>query len=67
MYGIRARIGLIILSVNTAMEPELCALKPEEVSVHAPRLHYLSGISIKEQSRTETMFRNWKNNCRSMY
>lgn len=37
VYGWRARIGLIVPSVNINSEPEFCRLKPEGVSVHAAR------------------------------
>lgn len=43
MYGTRARIGLIIPSLNTVMEPEFNAMKPEGVSIHATRLLYKLG------------------------
>lgn len=38
MYGNRARIGLIVPSSNTTIEPEFNAMKPEGVSVHAARV-----------------------------
>lgn len=38
MYGWRARLGIMVPSVNTVMEPELGRLAPEGVSVHAARL-----------------------------
>jgi maleate isomerase len=37
-YGWRARIGLILPSLNTTMEPEFQAAAPEGVSVHATRV-----------------------------
>ncbi len=43
MYGTRARIGLIIPSPNTVIEPEFNAMKPEGVSVHSTRLLLTSG------------------------
>lgn len=38
MYGWRARIGLLIPSVNTTMEPEFHRFLPEGVSVHVARM-----------------------------
>ncbi len=38
MYGWRARIGLIVPSSNTAMEPELYRMAPPGVSVHTSRV-----------------------------
>ena len=46
MYGFRALIGLIVPSVNTTIEPEFNAMKPEGVSVHVTRLLYRSGSSL---------------------
>lgn len=40
MYGWRARIGLIIPSSNTVMEPEFNKMAPEGVSIHAARMHF---------------------------
>ncbi len=45
MYGWKARIGLIIPSSNTTIEPEFNAMKPEGVSVHTARLLHVSGGS----------------------
>lgn len=38
MYGWRAKLGIMIPSVNTVMEPEFVRMAPEGVSVHASRL-----------------------------
>ncbi len=38
MYGWRARIGLLVPSINTTMEPEMWSLVPENVSVHTARI-----------------------------
>lgn len=38
LYGWRARIGLIVPSSNTTMEPEFSKIMPEGVSVHTARL-----------------------------
>jgi maleate isomerase len=39
MYGWRGRIGLMIPSSNTTMEPEFYRLAPEGVSIHTARMH----------------------------
>ena len=46
MYGWRARIGLLIPSGNTTMEPEFNRMAPEGVSIHAMRLE-VSGFTPK--------------------
>jgi maleate cis-trans isomerase len=38
MYGWRARIGLLVPSINTTMETELWRIVPEGVSVHTGRI-----------------------------
>jgi maleate cis-trans isomerase len=38
MYGWRARIGLLVPSINTTMETELWRIVPEGVSVHTARI-----------------------------
>ena len=38
MYGWRARIGLLVPSINTTMETEMWSLVPENVSVHTARI-----------------------------
>jgi maleate isomerase len=38
MYGWRGRIGLLVPSVNTVVEPEFNRMVPEGVSVHAARM-----------------------------
>ena len=38
MYGTRAKIGLIIPSNNTVIEPELAAMCPPGVTVHGNRI-----------------------------
>lgn len=43
MYGDKAKIGLIIPSVNIAMEPEFNAMKPDGVSVHTTRVPLVAG------------------------
>ncbi len=48
MYGYKARIGLIIPSLNTTMEVEFNAMRPEGVSVHATRLLHLPGSSLED-------------------
>lgn len=44
MYGWRARIGLLIPSINTTMEPEFNRMAPVGVSIHAMRLE-VSGFT----------------------
>ena len=38
MYGWRGRIGLLVPSINTTIEPEFWRLAPEGVSVHSARM-----------------------------
>ena len=38
MYGWRARIGLLVPSINTIMEPEVQRTAPDGVSVHSARI-----------------------------
>src|SRR5437868_106181 len=38
MYGWRGRIGLLVPSINTTMEPELWSIAPQGVSVHTARI-----------------------------
>lgn len=38
MYGWRARIGLLVPSINTTMETEMWGIAPEGVSVHCARI-----------------------------
>lgn len=47
MYGWRGRIGLIIPSSNTTMEPEFWRMAPEGVSIHAARMR-LSTVTVDE-------------------
>ncbi len=47
MYGWRGRIGLIIPSSNTTMEPEFWRMAPEGVSVHTARMK-LSAVTVEE-------------------
>ncbi len=37
-YGLRLRIGLLVPSSNTTMEPDFYRMAPEEVSVHTARM-----------------------------
>lgn len=52
-YGDRARIGLMIPSTNTVIEPEFNAMKPDGVSVHAARLLLTAGTTkaLKRMAR----------------
>ena len=47
MYGWRARVGLIIPSSNTTMEPEMWKLMPEGVSIHSARAR-LEKVTVEE-------------------
>jgi maleate isomerase len=49
MYGARARIGLIVPSVNTVLEQEFNAMSPKEVSIHSTRLPFRSDIEGLKQ------------------
>lgn len=51
MYGFKAVIGLIIPSVNTTVEPEFNAMKPDGTSVHVTRLLYRSRSSLTDLER----------------
>ena len=54
MYGTKARIGLMIPSLNTIVEPEFNAMKPEGVSIHIARLFWVAGAPIAHlKSRDE--------------
>jgi maleate isomerase len=46
-YGWRARIGMLLPSVNTAAEPQINAMLPDGVSLHTTRLK-LTGSSEQE-------------------
>lgn len=48
MYGWRARLGILIASVNTAMEPEFGLVIPEGVSCHYHRFVFTGGGSNEE-------------------
>lgn len=50
MYGWRRRLGLVVPSSNTTMEPEFWRLSPPGVSVHAARVRLLR-VGIEELSR----------------
>jgi len=47
MYGWRGRIGLIVPSSNTTMEPEFWAMAPQGVSIHTARMK-LSSVTVEE-------------------
>ncbi|NPA47982.1 MAG: maleate cis-trans isomerase [Thermococci archaeon] len=53
MYGWRARIGLLVPSSNTTMEPELWKMAPEGVSLHAARMRLTEVIEagLREMER----------------
>ncbi|MCE4598833.1 MAG: aspartate/glutamate racemase family protein [Desulfurococcales archaeon] len=52
MHGWRARIGLIVPSSNTTMEPEMWKMAPEGVSIHVGRVP-LRMVSVEELSEME--------------
>lgn len=47
MYGWRGRIGLIVPSSNTTMEPEFWRMAPEGVSIHTARM-MLKAVTVNE-------------------
>ncbi|UCH02941.1 MAG: aspartate/glutamate racemase family protein [Candidatus Bathyarchaeota archaeon] len=47
MYGWRAKLGILVPSVNTVMEPELNRLAPDGVSIHAARLKLVGEFTPK--------------------
>jgi len=47
VYGVRARLGLIVPSTNSVVEPELSAFLPDRVATYATRVHVA-------EARTET-------------
>lgn len=47
MYGWRARIGLLIDSLNTVCEPDFHRMRPEGVSIHASRMYIEKGTDIE--------------------
>lgn len=49
MYGWRARIGMVMAEVNTAMEPEFNRMAPEGVSMHATRVT-IDGVSVQDMT-----------------
>jgi maleate isomerase len=52
MYGWRARIGLIVPSLNTTAEPEVGAHLPEGVSLHTARLRLDAGTTEELRDMT---------------
>ncbi|GAI95882.1 unnamed protein product, partial [marine sediment metagenome] len=53
MYGYRAKIGLIVPSINDAIEPEFNAMKPDGVSVYATRVLLTEGTIEGEKRMLE--------------
>lgn len=53
MYGYKARIGLIIPSLNNVIEPEFNAMKPDGVSIHATRVLLTEGTLDGEKKMLE--------------
>ncbi len=52
MYGWRGKIGIIIPSANTTMEPELWKMAPEGVSIHCSRM-FAMGCSTEDLKRQD--------------
>ena len=52
MYGWRARIGMVMAEVNTAMEPEFNRLAPEGVTMHATRVA-VDGVSVQDMTQSD--------------
>lgn len=52
MYGWRGKIGIIIPSTNTTMEPEMWKMAPEGVSVHCDRM-YAIGCSRADLAKQD--------------
>jgi maleate isomerase len=53
MYGTRAKIGLIVPSINMAIEPEFAAMVPEGFSVHTTRVPLSKGTIEGEKKMLE--------------
>jgi maleate isomerase len=53
MYGSKAKIGLIVPSINDAIEPEFNALKLKGVSIHTTRVLLTSGTLEAEKVMLE--------------
>lgn len=53
MYGYRAKIGVIIPSINVAIEPEFAAMVPEGVSIHTTRVPLRAGTIEGEKKMLE--------------
>lgn len=62
MYGWRARIGLLIPSVNTVVESEFSKILPEGVSIHGTRMYIelgtVDGIKRMEKRLRKSRERN---------
>ncbi len=52
MYGWRGKIGIIIPSANTTMEPELNQMAPKGVSIHCSRM-FAMGCSTEDLKRQD--------------
>ncbi len=53
MYGDKAKIGLIVVSPDTTIEPEFNAMKPAGVSVHSTRILLTAGTVAAERKMLE--------------
>lgn len=59
MYGWRGRIGLIVPSGNTTMEPEMWKLAPKGVSVHVARMRMFGAdLEAHEKLHKEKLYLN---------
>jgi maleate isomerase len=52
LLGYRAKIGIVVPSTNTTMEPELHAMAPAGVTIHTARI-YLPQSSIRSPEETQ--------------
>jgi len=53
LYGDKAKIGLIVASPDTTIEPEFNAMKPDGISVHSTRLLLTAGTVEAEKKMLE--------------
>ena len=56
MYGYRAKIGLIIPSINVAIEPEFAAMVPEGFSIHTTRVPSSKGTIEGEKKMLDAYY-----------
>ena len=53
MYGDKAKIGLIVVSHDTTIEPDFNAIMPDGVSIHATRVLLTAGTAEAEKKMLE--------------